>query len=127
MEIEIFTIMLISLLALVLLYGMAAVVIMILDGSPKFKELFEYWHQKELIRHNVYQHRLSSMLRYLGINLDNYISKLSEAEIRHHIMRCKNCPNIPACDRFFHDGKTTSNLSFCPNYSSLLGISSIIH
>jgi hypothetical protein len=126
MEIEIFTVMLMSLLALVLLYSMAAVVIMILDGSPKFHELFEYWHQKELIRHNVYQHRLSSMLRYLGIGMDNYITKLSEREIRHHIMRCKNCPNLSACDRFFHEGEMSGDLNFCPNYSSLLGISRTI-
>jgi hypothetical protein len=115
--------MIITLLALVLLYSMAALVFMIMDNRPKFHMLFDQWQHKELIRHNVYQCRLSNMVRYLGIDMESYIMKLPEREIRHHIMRCKTCPNIPACDRCLRDGEVTNNLDFCPNYSSLLGFS----
>jgi hypothetical protein len=126
MEISMIGIMLITLLTVILLYSVALLVFMIMDNIPNFQKLFDQWHQTELLRHHVYQYRLSSMLQYLGIPMEDYVTKLPVRAITQHIKRCRSCPNIQVCDRCLRDGEMTSNLDFCPNYSSLVGFGRII-
>ncbi|WP_455210030.1 DUF6455 family protein [Kaarinaea lacus] len=126
MDISLLFITLITLLALVLLFSVAGLTYMMMDNTPQLKKVLEQRNCKEMLRHEVYRYRLSSMLRYLGIRMESYIMKLPEEEIRKHIIRCRTCPSISTCDRCLRDDETMSKMDFCPNYSSLLAYSKLI-
>jgi hypothetical protein len=125
METTILLMMIEAVIFLAFLISVSALIFMMADKPPRFYKMAEHRRQKELLRHNLYRYRLASMLRHLGIPLENYVMELPEGEIRKHITRCKNCPNIPECDRFLSDGdgKAPTDIQFCPNYGSLFAYS----
>lgn len=88
--------------------------------STKIRKYRQQVQQKETLKKSVRRYRLSKMLAYLGIKLDDYVTRIPGAVIQRHITRCKACPDIPTCDRCLRDGEIVSNMHFCPNYRSLL-------
>jgi hypothetical protein len=64
--------------------------------------------------------RLSKMLKYLGINAEKYIEKMPPQSQWMHMNNCKHCPNTVECDDHLSDGKPILDMSFCPNYISLI-------
>lgn len=86
----------------------------------------ESQNRRKSIRQTVTRYRLSKMLAYIGINIDDYINRLPDYAIYNHIARCKACPDIPTCDRCLHDGMVISNMNFCPNYQSLMKYSHLM-
>jgi len=125
MDIPVLFSSLIILLGFVLIFSVAGLTLIIVDNAPKLNKVFELRRYKELLRHEVYRYRLSSMLRYLGIRIDNYIMNLPEEEIRKHLTRCRTCHNVPTCDRCLRNGETINNMNFCPNYPFLFAYSKI--
>lgn len=118
--------LLLSFLSLILLFAMAGLIYLIIDSVPQFKFAREQREQLEILRHNVYQLRLSKMLAYLGIHMHDYLQRIPLADIKTHIAQCKACPNIPSCDRCLRDREFTSDMHFCPNYPSLIRYSRIM-
>ncbi|MGD8594533.1 MAG: DUF6455 family protein [Gammaproteobacteria bacterium] len=123
MDISLLFTTLILLLIFVLIFSVAGLAFMMLDDTPPLKEMLELKRRKEMLRHEIYHYRLSSMLRYMGIHIENYVMKLPEEQIRKHIIRCNTCQNLSTCDRCLRNGETIDNMSFCPNYDSLLAFS----
>jgi hypothetical protein len=110
----------IALLILILTFALAGLILLSLDKVPRIHKVLAHRQHRELLRHKVYQYRLASMLRYLGIPMDFYISNLPEDEIKKHIYRCDRCPNIETCDRCVRDGEKIKDMRFCPNYESII-------
>ena len=74
--------------------------------------------QSKLTRLKTY--RLSKMLKYLGIDAEKYIEKMPPQSQWMHINNCQHCPNTVECDDHLSNGKPIQNMSFCPNYISLI-------
>ena len=110
----------IALTTVILAFSLAGIIVLALDRAPRIHKVLADRQHRELLRHKVYQYRLASMLRYLGISMDYYIANLPKGEIRKHIYRCDKCPNIKTCDRCLRDDEEISDMHFCPNYNSLM-------
>jgi len=65
-------------------------------------------------------YRLSKMLKYLGIDLDGYVDRMPPQSQWMHMNNCKHCPNTIECDDHLSNGKPILDMSFCPNYISLI-------
>ena len=126
MDISILFLLLLSIAALILLFALAGLVYMVLDSMPQFKNAVRQREQLELLRHKIYQLRLSRMLSYLGIQIRDYLLRIPIADINLHIERCNTCPDIPTCDRCLRDGELVRDMHFCPNYASLTRFSRIM-
>ncbi len=115
---------------LMMVLGFAGIVLALLVGMPQFWEFRCRKRQRALLiaqyRHTVSRYRLSKMLAYIGIKLDDYLTRIPPAAIQQHIINCNACPNIPACDRCLRDGEYISDMNFCPNYKSLMTYSRIM-
>ena len=64
--------------------------------------------------------RLSKMLSYLHVDVDQYVCKIPVEDIQHHIENCSQCRGLDVCDSCLRDGKVVHNMDFCPNYWSLI-------
>jgi hypothetical protein len=119
-----------TLLYLTLALGLMGVTLSALVGIVQYKEYQReqknLLRQKEKYRRAVCKYRLSKMLGFIGIRLDDYLSIIPHEAIRKHIINCKNCPNIPTCDRCLRDGEYVNDMNFCPNYQSLMAYSRIM-
>lgn len=60
------------------------------------------------------------MLQFLGANQDEYLRTIPAAVINRAISRCSRCKAQDICDRSLRDGKLIANMTFCPNYKSLI-------
>lgn len=126
MDISMLFTILILLLLSVVLFSVVGLALMFMDNTPQLKKKLELNQHREILRHELYHYRLSSMLRYLGIRIEKYIIELPEEQIRKHIIRCNTCQNVSTCDRCLCNGETINDMNFCPNYGSLLVYSKII-
>jgi hypothetical protein len=113
-----------------LLLGLASVTFIILIGLPLFikhhREKQKRYHRNAELRQSVLQFRLSKMLAFIGIRLDDYLTRIPYDAIQRHITNCAACPNIPTCDHCLRDGRFVSDMNFCPNYQSLMAYSRIM-
>jgi len=75
-------------------------------------------HQHKLAKLRSY--RLSKMLKFLGIDQEKYIEKMPSQSQWMHMNNCQHCPNTVECDDHLSDGKPILDMSFCPNYISLI-------
>ncbi len=119
-----------AILQLVVVFGLAAVILTLLVGVPQFRD-YQRRHRQVANQiahyaHVVSQYRLSKMLAFIGIKLDDYITRLPIAAIQQHVINCHNCPNIGICDRCLRDGEYVSDMNFCPNFQSLMMYSRIM-
>jgi len=119
-----------TMLYLTIVLGLAGMILLFLVGIPQYKER---QNEKRIItlkieayRHTVSQYRLSKMLSFIGIRLDDYIIRIPHTAIENHITNCHACPNIPTCDRCLRDGEYVGDMNFCPNYQSLMAFSRIM-
>ena len=64
--------------------------------------------------------RLSKMLSYLHVDIDQYVTKIPVEDIHHHIKNCSHCRGLDVCDSCLRDGKIVHKMDFCPNYWSLI-------
>lgn len=78
---------------------------------------------KPVLCTEVKRYRLYRMLQFLGVNFSTYIKRLPVEEISQHIVRCRNCPNLPECDDCLRDGHAVKDMNFCPNYKRLTQLS----
>ncbi len=113
-----------------IMLGLVSVALSILVAINQYKE-YQREHQellreKEKFRRAVSKYRLSKMLTFIGIQLDDYLVRIPYEAIRKHIINCKNCPNIRTCDRCLRDGEYVADMNFCPNYQSLMAYSRIM-
>jgi rRNA maturation endonuclease Nob1 len=76
--------------------------------------------QHAAMQESVSKFRLTKMLAYVGIKLEDYVTNLPHEEINHHVKRCITCPDIPSCDYCFGEGKCTGDMKFCPNFDALV-------
>jgi hypothetical protein len=120
MEVSTLFISFMALLMVILMFSLAGIIVLALDRAPRIHRVLADRQNRELLRHKVYQYRLASMLRYLGIPMDYYVSNLPKGEIRKHIYQCGKCPNIETCDHCLRHGEEICDMHFCPNYDSLV-------
>ena len=117
-------------LHLTLVLGFAGMALLVLVGIPQYKEhqrqQQKIRRQKEKFYRIVSKYRLSKMLAFIGIQLDDYLTRIPLKVIKKHIINCKACPNIPTCDRCLRDGEYVNDMNFCPNYQSLMALSRIM-
>lgn len=64
--------------------------------------------------------RLNDMLTLLGIPFSRYIDAVPLIEINKHVLVCRNCTALDACDDCLHRADPDANMDFCPNHQSLL-------
>ena len=76
--------------------------------------------QQAAMKESVSRFRLTKMLSYVGIKLEDYVTNLPHEEINRHVSRCITCPDIPSCDYCFDEGQCTGDMNFCPNYDALV-------
>jgi hypothetical protein len=84
-------------------------------------------HAHETLVNRVKHLRLYKMLMFLGADQDEYLRTVPAADINRQIQRCSSCRALDICDSCLHDGHRVDNMNFCPNYSSLVESSKIIH
>ena len=117
-------------LNLTLLLGLSSLALVILVGLPlviKHRQKKQrLYHRNAELRQSVLQFRLSKMLAFIGIRLDDYLSRIPHDAIQRHITNCAACPNIPTCDQCLRDGRFVRDMNFCPNYQSLMAYSRIM-
>lgn len=77
-------------------------------------------HSYDVMLNRLMHVRLHKMLQYLGANEDEYLRTIPAADINKEIYRCSKCKTQDICDRSLRDGKLIVNMSFCPNYKSLI-------
>jgi len=69
----------------------------------------------------LHQLRLSRMLKYLGIDQDQYLHKRQAVEIQQHMERCDACDAKSHCDQVLQE-ETVADvdaLGFCANIDDL--------
>jgi hypothetical protein len=119
-----------SALLMVLMLGLAGMIVLFLISLTGFKQYLNKKQKQDLriaeLRQSVLQFRLSKMLAFIGIRLDDYLTRIPQHAIQQHITNCDACPNIPTCDRCLRDGGFVSDMNFCPNYQSLMAFSRIM-
>ena len=109
-----------------LLLGLLVAAIAIMLIVRKYSETQYRLLQLDALRRVVSQYRLSKMLAYIGIKLDDYVTRIPTEEIRSHVKHCKSCPDVHICDRCLRDGQYVSDMHFCPNYDSLMSYSRVM-
>ena len=77
-------------------------------------------HAHEVLLGRVMRLRLYKMLKFLGVNQDEYLRSVPAADINQQIHRCSHCNALEACDSCLRDGKWIVDMNFCPNHQSLL-------
>ena len=109
---------------------LASVLLLILAAFVQYNKYKNQQQELRLLKqkfhHVVCKFRLSKMLAFIGIQLEDYLTRIPHDAIRKHIINCKNCPNIPTCDRCLRDGEYVTDMNFCPNYQSLMAYSRIM-
>ncbi|WP_455220843.1 hypothetical protein [Kaarinaea lacus] len=116
----------IALLFLVLLVASSESILFMLKRIPVLNKNLKRQYQKECLRQTVYQYRLSKMLHFIGIKVKDFVDRVPEYQVKRHIIRCKQCPNIDTCDQCLRDGKFINDMHFCPNYKSLMTYSKVM-
>ena len=126
MEITTLFLLFVALLLLILLLAFSQSTILLLKRIPFINNKLKLRYKLECLRHTVYQYRLSKMLHYIGIRVEDFVKRLPERQVKKHIVRCRRCPNIDTCDQCLRDGKFVKDMHFCPNYKSLMSYSKIM-
>ncbi len=111
---------------LTLLLGLLAVFILLMLAIRKLSNLRYRQLQLDALRRVVSQYRLSKMLAYIGIKLEDYVERIPPDEIRTQVSHCKACTELDICDRCLRDKHYVSNMHFCPNYNTLMSYSKIM-
>ena len=101
---------------------LAVIVIMVLVNVMLQRELNRQadFQDREELRGQVKQFRLYKMLDFLGVDRERYIERVPKDDISEHVKNCEACSNNTVCDSHLRDGKPVTNMSFCPNYKSLI-------
>jgi hypothetical protein len=126
MELSTLYIFFLALLFLILLLGISVSMLTLMENLPVVKKAAKQRHDQEMLRHLVYRYRLSQMLHFIGIRVEDYVSRIPRSEVKKQVLRCKNCPNVETCDECLRDGKFMSDMHFCPNYQSLMTYSRLM-
>jgi hypothetical protein len=126
MDITMLFLLFIALLFLLLLLAFSESIRLLLNRVPILNNKLKREYHKECLRQAVYQYRLSKMLHFIGIKVKNFVDRVPEYQVKRHIIRCKQCPNIETCDQCLRDGKYISDMHFCPNYKSLMSYSKVM-
>ena len=126
MDITTLFLLFLALLLLILLLAFSQSTMLLLNRVPFVNNKFKRRYVLECLRHTVYQYRLSKMLHYIGIRVEDFVRRIPERQVKKHIVRCKRCPNTDTCDQCLRDGKFVSDMHFCPNYKSLMTYSKIM-
>jgi hypothetical protein len=109
-----------------LLLGFLVFTVVLMLAIHKLSEAQYRRLQLDALRHVVSQYRLSKMLAYIGIKLDDYVSRIPPDEIRNQVTHCKACADTETCDRCLRDKHFVNDMHFCPNYESLMTYSRVM-
>lgn len=115
-----------TLLLFILLVGFSHTILLLLKKLPAFKKSVKQHQYRERMRRIVYRYRLSQMLHFLGIRVEDYVAHIPSYEVKKQVLHCKKCPNTDTCDQCLRDGKFIPDMHFCPNYRSLMTYSRIM-
>ena len=111
---DIFTVIIGSLLALFMLYVIIRMSYVIMRNVIVGMEF-----RKNLAR-KVDALRLNKMLAALGVDINNYLHSERVIDIEEHIDKCSVCQNIETCDDQLAKGTIqASNIDYCNNEKSL--------
>ena len=111
---DIFTLIIGSILALFVLYVIMRMSYVIMRNVIVGMEF-----RKSLAR-KVNALRLNKMLAALGIDINNYLHSERVIDIEEHIDRCAACQNTETCDDQLAKGTIqASNIDYCNNEESL--------
>jgi hypothetical protein len=126
MDMTILFLLILALLFLTVFLGFSQSVVMFVNRFPALKKKAKDYQYKERLRRVVYRYRLSQMLHYIGIRVEDYVNRIPSPEVKKQIMACKRCTNIKTCDMCLRDGMFINDMHFCPNYKSLMTYSKIM-
>lgn len=126
MQLSTLYIFFLALLFLILLLGISVSMLRLTESLPAFKKAAKQRHNQEILRRLVYRYRLSQMLHFIGIRVEDYVSRIPSSDVKKQVLRCKKCPNLEICDECLRDGKFMSDMHFCPNYQSLMTYSRLM-
>ena len=107
---------------LTLLFLMVAILIIVAvvveyKQTPKVIDDCEY---RERLLHAIQNLRLYKMLLLLHVPMERYVVSAPLSEIKSHVTACRGCTELGVCDRCLRNGVPDKDMSFCPNYESLL-------
>jgi len=71
--------------------------------------------------------RLHKMLHFLGVDEHEFLRVIPLSDVDRLIEQCSACITLDICDGCLRDGQRINNMSFCPNYKSLLEHSKAIY
>ena len=111
---------------LTLLLGLIGLAVVIVFGVIHIRKQLNLMRQRDKWRRSVSRYRLSKMLSYIGIHIDDYVMRIPLNDIKKHIANCKSCPDTETCDRLLGNGEYVSDMHFCPNYDSLMTYSRVM-
>lgn len=63
--------------------------------------------------------RIYSMLGRLGIGLPRYLRKAHSIDVEKHLLKCRGCSMLPACDAYLQRQQEMHPSTFCPNFQDL--------
>ena len=63
--------------------------------------------------------RIYSMLGRLGIGLPRYLRKAHSIDVEKHLLKCRGCSMLPACDAYLQRHQEMHPSTFCPNFQDL--------
>ena len=80
----------------------------------------------EALLNRVKRFRFYKMLKFLGVEENEYLHAVPTADINQQIHRCSQCKTLDLCDSCLRDRRQVFDLNFCPNYRSILEHSDIV-
>ena len=124
-----------TLLFMIILTGMVLLLVpyitdlimMKMNKKPSIFDIIKRVLQNETLVNRLSHTRLSRMLPYVGINMDDYLMDVPIIDVKRHVANCGKCKNTAVCDQFLQDREPVDDMSFCPNNTSLVLYNRVIH
>ena len=73
----------------------------------------------EVLLRRVMRLRLYKMMKFLGLNADEYLRTTSGTDINQQTHRCVHCKALDNCNTCLNSGERIVQINFCPNHKSL--------
>ncbi len=110
-----------------LVLAIGIIIAVLLEYSHAPGDVIDYCEYRKNLLAIVQHLRLCSMISLLNIPIKRYISIVPVTEIEDHVSACKTCGELETCDRCLRDGVPAKDMSFCPNYVSLVELKKMLH
>ena len=107
-------------LSITLMLVAVVIIVNVLVSYLRFPNIVDDAGQRARLRKAINTLRLGKMLALLKIPLDQYLTAVPLPIISRHVSACQACTELGTCNRCLQKGVLQKNMSFCPNYQSLL-------